>query len=817
MRRPHRSSSASERYSYAEEDYSRSNANKEDDDDENVYYDSEGRLFDHAAPPPTPAPKPKEKREGLQGLIEIVNKIQEVFAIVGNNVLDMPQIAVVGGQSSGKSSVLENIVGKDFLPRGSGIVTRRPLILQLIYDESVREDFGVFLHKPGRQYFDFDEIRDEIEADTIRETGTGICVSERPIILKIYSPNVINLTLIDLPGITRVPVGDQPKDIEVIIRRMVLKFIRQPNCIIMAVTAANTDLANSDAIQMAREVDPEGLRTVGVITKLDLMDRGTDAFDILSNRVIPLRLGYVGVINRGQKDIDTRKSMAKQWKDEEEFLRSRYASIAQVNGTRYLREKLNQLLLNHIKLCLPSIITKVNEFKAEKIKELEAMSVGLSTLSQMQIAFFDSLNQFVTRYQQLLDGNASTEIAEVVGGARIRYIFHDVFRSKLDALDYVHEIPEAEILQDIANQQGVSGGLFTPDQSFINLTKKGILTFYPYCEDCTRLVEEELITDLQLVDLPIFTTCPLFKQRLFAVLQALITSQSQKTVELVRQLLAMELTLINVHHPDFNGTHIERVRVEATAAVQKQLLAKKAKQTPSYSLPVVENWLDKRNKFHQYQRRFVQIQNRILTYAHNTSITDPSSEPHSFSLENASARMLEVNQAAGEYVFEIQAELRTLQFRTNQQQTAENWVNWVTACSNEKRYQDTLKQLLHTTEEGEEDAESVLNDAAAMEKKISAEIVKRILSSYFDIVRKKLIDAIPKAIVYMLVNKVMEQMTATVVEELFNDQAVVEMLAEDPGITKKREETQQAIVYLDEAIEKINYMQASGDLERGEE
>lgn len=66
-------------------------------------------------------------------------------------------------------------------------------------------DFGVFLHKPGRQYFDFDEIRNEIEADTIRETGTGICVSERPIILKVYSPNVINLTLIDLPGITRFP------------------------------------------------------------------------------------------------------------------------------------------------------------------------------------------------------------------------------------------------------------------------------------------------------------------------------------------------------------------------------------------------------------------------------------------------------------------------------------------------------------------------------------------------------------------------------------------------------------------------------------
>ena len=137
----------------------------------------------------------------------------------------------------------------------------------------------------------------------------------------------------------------------------------------------------------------------------------------------------------------------------------------------------------------------------------------------------------------------------------------------------------------------MSGGLFTPDQSFINLTKKGILTFYPYwwffqyllihSEDCTRLVEEELCTDLQLIDLPIFTTCPLFKQRLLSVIQSIIhslllflpinTRQTQKTIELIRQLIGMELTLINVYHPDFNGTHIEKVRVEATALVRKVL------------------------------------------------------------------------------------------------------------------------------------------------------------------------------------------------------------------------------------------------------
>ena len=86
-------------------------------------------------------------------------------------------------------------------------------------------------------------------------------------------------------------MGDQPKDIEKQIRDMILKYITKPNAIILAVTAANTDLANSDGLKLAREVDPEGLRTIGVLTKVDLMDQGTDVIDILAGRMIPLRLG----------------------------------------------------------------------------------------------------------------------------------------------------------------------------------------------------------------------------------------------------------------------------------------------------------------------------------------------------------------------------------------------------------------------------------------------------------------------------------------------------------------------------------------------
>lgn len=193
----------------------------------------------------------------MEQLITVVNKLQDAFTRLGVQLsLDLPQIAVVGGQSAGKSSVLENFVGRDFLPRGSGIVTRRPLVLQLIH---AKTEYAEFIHKPGKVYTDFNEVRKEIEADTDRVTGKNKGISSLPINLKVYSPSVLNLTLIDLPGMTKIPIGDQPPDIELQIRRMILDYIKRDSCLILAVTPANMDLANSDALQIAREVDPQGI------------------------------------------------------------------------------------------------------------------------------------------------------------------------------------------------------------------------------------------------------------------------------------------------------------------------------------------------------------------------------------------------------------------------------------------------------------------------------------------------------------------------------------------------------------------------------
>ncbi|EKX42816.1 hypothetical protein GUITHDRAFT_40367, partial [Guillardia theta CCMP2712] len=292
-------------------------------------------------------------------LIPVMNKLQEAFAPLDIPPVDLPQIAVVGSQSSGKSSVLESLVGYDFLPRGSGICTRRPLILQLL-QEDISQDYAEFAHI-NKKFTSFDEVRRTIEVETDKIAGTNKSVSKEPIILRVHSKSVLNLTLVDLPGLTKVPVGDQPHNISEMISTMVREFIEKPNCIILAVSAANQDIANSDGLQMARMVDPDGSRTVGVLTKLDLMDQGTDARDVLEGKVYPLKHGYIGVVNRSQRDIDTSKPMRDALKAESLFFQKHhaYAAISSEQGIPYLSRRLNNILENHIRLHMPEISKKV--------------------------------------------------------------------------------------------------------------------------------------------------------------------------------------------------------------------------------------------------------------------------------------------------------------------------------------------------------------------------------------------------------------------------------------------------------------------------
>lgn len=221
----------------------------------------------------------------------------------------MPRICVAGTQSSGKSSVLESIVGIDFLPRGDGIFTRRPIEFRLnrLKPSSPEDKCDPYIVFEGNdeRFYDFEKARNHIQKLTNERAGEKKGIVDDPIVLSVFSPDCPDLSLIDLPGVTRVPLknSDQTDDIEMLTKDMIMRYASDPRTIILAVVAANVDMSTSDALQLAKRADPLGVRTLGVITKIDLMDQGSSALSMLQNDEVPLRLGYTGVKNRSQKDI----------------------------------------------------------------------------------------------------------------------------------------------------------------------------------------------------------------------------------------------------------------------------------------------------------------------------------------------------------------------------------------------------------------------------------------------------------------------------------------------------------------------------------
>ncbi|XP_077377586.1 dynamin-1-like protein isoform X2 [Festucalex cinctus] len=514
----------------------------------------------------------------METLIPTINRLQEVFLTVGAEIIHLPQIVVVGSQSSGKSSVLESLVGRDFLPRGSGIVTRRPLVLQLVnvapLEERLKtengvkaEEWGTFLHCKNQVFTDFGEIRHEIEAETERSSGNNKGITAEPIHLKIFSPKVLNLTLVDLPGITKVPVGDQPEDIESQVQEMILSFISNPNSLILSVSAANSDLATSDALKLAREVDPDGRRTLLVVSKLDLMDAGTDALEVLLGRVIPIRLGIIGVVNRSQHDINTQKSLGDSMKDEQAFLQRHYPSLASRAGSRYLAKTLSRLLMHHIRDCLPDLKTRVTVLSAQYQSRLNSYGQPVEDHSATLLQI---VTKFASDYCNTIEGTARyIQTSELCGGARICYIFHETFGRTLQSIDPLGGLTELDILTAIRNATGPRPALFVPEVSFELLVKRQIKRLEEPSLRCVELVHEELQRIIQ--HCSSFSTQELLRfpklhDSIVEVVTGLLRKRLPIANEMVHNLVAIELAYINTKHPDFT----DAAQVSASVNSQQQ-------------------------------------------------------------------------------------------------------------------------------------------------------------------------------------------------------------------------------------------------------
>ncbi len=850
----------------------------------------------------------------MDGLIKAMNKLQDAFAVLGQSPLDLPQIAVVGGQSAGKSSVLENIVGRDFLPRGSGIVTRRPLVIKLITARPGEPEVAEFLHLPGQKFTDWSKVRAAIESATENDprcANKGI--SNVPINLTICSPDVLNLTLIDLPGMTRVAVGDQPPDINEQIRAMLLHFITQENTIILAVTPANQDLANSDAIQLSKEVDPQGERTVGVLTKLDLMDRGTDALAILNNEVVPLKLGYIPVVNRSQHDINQNKDIKAQWAEERKYFEThpRYGAIAERCGTQFLARTLNGTLARSIRACLPEVSMKVHKFMEDKRAQLGDLA-EIGDPGKRAQTVLNTCVAYSNKFREMMEGrDDDAPIHELSGGAKINALFGSQFEKSLRQIDVLEELTPSQLRNIIRNSSGLGGGLFIPDEAFQVVIRRAVRSLEGPALACVQKVYDELLVQALSIRTGTMGRYGALGNAMHTTARAVIASRMEATRTLVKTLIEMESALINTQHPDFtarvnlqdmlrdDGGGGGRQRPDSVVAMRNKQTKRAAPAAPSRPpaapgegagaaagepVTLIEGWLEKKSSGvmgSRWTRRWCQVRDRKLVY--NKDHDGGDGEHKRMNSMSSVASMTGGAGASGDsdHVVELdgcacepgndgrsftltpgigkQLQLRCVDAATNQKwmhavQVGSSAAGWTAFVDGKRKSMARITTRVRTPSA----TALTMGSAAASARRragpsasmtdtdiLQAHVIEGLLDAvscarrvegvlsralyfccccgislrsygptqYFEIIRTKIIDSVPKAITLKLVNEVSKTMHTELVGAMYGDPGKIdELMAETPETQQKRDRLVEVLALMEQAMSAIAEVQSSPSL-----
>ncbi|XP_070544281.1 interferon-induced GTP-binding protein Mx3-like isoform X4 [Ptychodera flava] len=440
-------------------------------------------------------------QDRVRPCIDLVDSLRRIGL---DKDVDLPAVVVIGDQSVGKSSVLEAISGVQ-LPRGTEIVTRCPVELRLkTLDENDwrgRIRYASYSKESVDKYIDHpDNVGAEIREAQNKITNSQRGISDSLITVEIESPYVPNLTLIDLPGIARVALDGQPDNIADKIKTLLKKFIAKEETIILCVIPCNVDIATTEALKMAQEVDPSGSRTLGVLTKPDLVDLGTEpnVVKIAQNKVIPLKKGYTVIKCRGQKNVESKQPLDEAMDEEDRFFKEhRIYNVLyheRCAGTRVLANKLTSELVEQIRKSVPQLQRGIKDKLEETKQELVALgdTVPIDTVERVDL-LVRILGRFPEDFQNAADGvykNATWDRS-----LRLQSIvkrLYEKFADELEALqpsdNYLPEIKE-----EIREQRGLELPPFVKDRIICeNLIRKIIKEFIPPAERLLQAVNFEV-------------------------------------------------------------------------------------------------------------------------------------------------------------------------------------------------------------------------------------------------------------------------------------------------------------------------------------
>ncbi|KAL5256597.1 hypothetical protein ACHWQZ_G011744 [Mnemiopsis leidyi] len=691
----------------------------------------------------------------MDRFLATLNRLQDVFTTAGVSTkeIDLPQIVVVGSQSTGKSSVLENIAKQNFLPRGMGIVTRRPLVLQMIkapckkvirgsnhdsWAEKVQnptklsvpdqsfETWAQFLHRGDMIYTNMDSIQKEIIDDTNKKCGSNKGISDDPIHLKLYSTKIPSLTLVDLPGLTKIPVGDQPRDIDQRIEKLVRSYIVKENSIILAVSAGNVDIANSDSLKLAREVDPTGSRTIAVITKCDLMENNEESTAVLNGSSVDVKLGLIGVINRNNKQLTEKTPIEKIIALEEDFFLANYPGFADRMGTEYLTTQLCDILISHLKKCLPILADKISVQQAyhrDILKDLgEEPTDPNQTMILLLSKFTDSIaksidGKFVynvtrpgkklkpvkksmsTQLQASIKSEDEVKLVteQTSAGAELFNVFQRDCTSALSAIPADKNLKNLK--EVIRGTSGVQPALFIPDGVFNTLILKQLDLFDLPSEHAISKSHQCIAEAIDMIAAKVMMRFPKLEREVVNISKDFLMKQSRDAKEFLAEYLEVEKAYINTNHPEF----IERYQVAAA------LFAEHDEEKEKLKLKQNPNSIALSNTYHQPTTKESALEKLMTRYMRGE---DASSEE-----------------------------------RANKE----------------------------------------------------AELMEKLLIHYFCIVRAHLVDTIPKVVMKFFVRKLSTHLSSLLIQSLYTKEMIADLVQESDKITRKRKASSKMLNVLLEA------------------
>ena len=462
-----------------------------------------------------------------------------------NEYIKFPRICSVGAIYSGKSSVLESILGLDFIPCGEGVVTRRPIEIKLNHINS-GESWAVFEERKTKKFTDFIQVKEKIEELIDEVCRNGNDIHDKPLILNIYSQIYPDITFIDLPGIKHIPLGMVPKNIELISRDIAIRYIEDPLTIILCVINANGDMYTSEGLRIAKEIDKTGSRTIGIITKLDIMDAGLDARKEILNEVVPLKLGYVGVRNRSKNDRMKKLSMSESLKKEKDFFKSHpaYKSLSSnLLGREALINKLTKLYFRMMGPSIQKIINSINDKIKQAEEELHNLGTDLSTNNEGKMTLlWNMIKEYCDLFKKILQGkyNDKLHFLDGEGGYKIKILLKKLLEEFTGDYKATTEYTDEKINYVLTVHEGSMPGFPSLD-AFIYLLRPHLEKLKEPIEDCFSNIFEYLEFLSKKILEKVFAKFPNIINDINDLVSSYLIEERNKTKYLLDSFVDMEI------------------------------------------------------------------------------------------------------------------------------------------------------------------------------------------------------------------------------------------------------------------------------------